>query len=157
MLCPRFSQVLIPSGKKDGDCLVHGLLLPTSTLGWREKQRACNPEGSDSELSRMAVAHLAQNWDGWVFLHSNNSLMLVLQVLSAPTCGRMKPGLPLHSRACHSVVSSECLQGELIPEEQGRARGEAAYGVHREAPEKHLQAFLPVTLRDTVQDSIVFV
>lgn len=95
---PRFSQVLIPSGKKDGNSLVHGLLLPTSTLGWRGKRRACNPEGSDSELSRKAVAHLAQNWDGWVFLHSNNSLMLVLQVSSAPTCSRMKPGLPREER-----------------------------------------------------------
>lgn len=95
---PRFSQVLIPSRKKDGNCLVHGLPLPTSTLGWRGKRRGCNPGGSDSELSRMAVAHLAQNWDGWVFLRSNNSLMLVLQVSSAPTCSRMKPGLPWEER-----------------------------------------------------------
>lgn len=113
MLCPRFSQALIPSGKKDGDCLVHGLLLPTSTLGWREKRRACNPEGNDSELSRMAVAHLAQNWDGWVFLQSNNSLMLVLQVLSAPTCSRMKPGLPWEERRDVKDPLLSCGQQDL--------------------------------------------
>lgn len=38
-----------------------------------------------------AVAHLARDRDGWVFLLSSNSLLLILQVLLALPCSGMGP------------------------------------------------------------------
>lgn len=49
-------------------------LLPALGLG---RERVCNREGSDSELSVLAVAHLAHNRNGGVALLSNKSLTII--------------------------------------------------------------------------------
>lgn len=46
--------------------------------------------------------------------------------------------LTWHSGAGHRLVPADRLQGELVPEEHGRAHGEAPYSVHSDASEKHL-------------------
>lgn len=43
-----------------------------------------------------------------------------------------------YSRACHTVVPTECLQRKLIAEKHGGAHREAPHSIHSDASEKHL-------------------